>query len=48
MKEKKLYEQPTMIVIKLSSKVDFMQNLSGPANVREYHGNFGDNDWETE
>ena len=48
MKEKKLYEQPSMIIIELSGKVGFMENLSGGAEVREHHGNFSDNDWETE
>lgn len=47
MNEKKLYEQPSMIVIKLCGKVGFM-SLSEAANVREHHGNFSDNDWETE
>jgi hypothetical protein len=49
MKEKKLYEQPSMIVIKLCGKVGFMSSLSNEtAGVREHHGNFSDNDWETE
>lgn len=48
MKEKKLYEHPTMIVIKLSGKTGFMDNISGPVGVREQKGNFDNNDWETE
>ena len=48
MKEKKLYEQPSMIVIKLCGKVGFMSLSNEPAGVREHHGNFSDNDWETE
>ena len=47
MKEKKLYEHPTMIVIKLCGKVGFM-SLSSEAGVREQKGNFDNNDWETE
>ena len=48
MKEKKMYEQPSMIVIKLCGKVGFMSSLSETAGVREHHGNFSDNDWEIE
>lgn len=48
MKEKKLYEQPSMIVIKLCGKVGFMDSASGPVGVREQKGNFDNNDWETE
>ena len=48
MKEKNLYEQPSMIIIELSGKVGFMENLSGRVEVREQKGNFDNNDWETE
>ena len=46
MKEKKLFESPTMIVVKLSGKAGFMYISDEPAGVREYHGKIDDNDWE--